>query len=57
MIAMTGNKKQSTPKKFFDGKPCPDPLKGEICPLCGASYICKAKPAPSAASDAEQGKK
>lgn len=45
MLVMTG-KKKSAPKvkKMYDGKPCPDPLKGEICPLCGAFYICKAKP-------------
>lgn len=21
-------------------KPCPDPLKGSRCPLCGGAYVC-----------------
>lgn len=45
MLVMTyGKKRAVAPKKFLNGKPCPDPLKGERCKLCGMTYVCKATP-------------
>ena len=28
------------PKRAYVRKPCPNPAKGERCPLCGGSFVC-----------------
>lgn len=35
-------------------KPCPNLPKGEICPLCGAQYICRQPNRPKAPSTLAQ---
>lgn len=27
-------------KRTADYRPCPDPVKGQICQICGGSFIC-----------------
>jgi len=31
------------PIKKWRGHPCPQPLKGTRCSLCGMTYVCKAR--------------
>ncbi len=33
-------KKQANPPIKRGRKPCPNPTKGDVCPLCGGSYVC-----------------
>jgi hypothetical protein len=35
--------------KFYKGKPCPDPIKGRRCSVCGKDYVCLGSPKPRSA--------